>query len=64
MGKPTGFMEFPRQAAPYRPAKERLLDFNEIYTDHDIQRLSTQSDAAWTVVFLFASPKKAAQFTT
>ena len=25
------------------PAKERLLDFNEIYTDHDIQRLSTQS---------------------
>jgi NAD(P)H-dependent glutamate synthase small subunit len=36
-------MEFPRQAAPYRPAKERLLDFNEIYTDHDIQRLSTQS---------------------
>ncbi|MAW43810.1 MAG: glutamate synthase subunit beta [Pseudomonadales bacterium] len=43
MGKPTGFMEFPRQAAPYRPAKERLLDFNEIYTDHDIQRLSTQS---------------------
>jgi glutamate synthase (NADPH/NADH) small chain len=43
MGKPTGFMEFPRQAAPYRPAKERLLDFNEIYTNHDIQRLSTQS---------------------
>ena len=43
MGKPTGFMEFPRQAAPYRPAKERLLDFNEIYTDHDIQRFSTQS---------------------
>ena len=43
MGKPTGFMEFPRQAAPYRPAKERLLDFNEIYTNHDVQRLSTQS---------------------
>ena len=36
-------MEFPRQAAPYRPAKERLLDFNEIYTNHDVQRLSTQS---------------------
>ena len=43
MGKPTGFMEFPRQAAPYRPAKERLLDFSEIYTSHDVQRLSTQS---------------------
>ena len=36
-------MEFPRQAAPYRPAKERLLDFSEIYTSHDVQRLSTQS---------------------
>ena len=36
MGKPTGFMEFPRQAAPYRPAKERLLDFSEIYTSHDV----------------------------
>ena len=43
MGKPTGFMDFPRQAAPYRPAKERLLDFSEIYTSHDVQRLSTQS---------------------
>ena len=43
MGKPTGFIEFPRQAAPYRAPAERLLDFNEIYTDHDIQRLSTQS---------------------
>ena len=43
MGKPTGFMEYPRQAAPYRPAKERLLDFNEIYINHDVQRLSTQS---------------------
>ena len=43
MGKPTGFIEFPRNAAPYRLPAERLLDFNEIYTDHDVQRLSTQS---------------------
>ena len=42
MGKPTGFIEFPRNAAPYRPPEERLLDFNEIYTDHDIERLNTQ----------------------
>ena len=42
MGKPTGFIEFPRDAAPYRPPQERLLDFNEIYTDHDVQRLNTQ----------------------
>ena len=43
MGKPTGFIEFPRNAAPYRAPADRLLDFNEIYTDHDVQLLSTQS---------------------
>ena len=42
MGKATGFIEFPRKAAPYRPPEERLLDFNEIYIGHDTQRLSTQ----------------------
>ncbi len=42
MGKVTGFMEFARNAAPYRDATERLLDFKEIYTDHDNERLSTQ----------------------
>ena len=42
MGKATGFIEFPRKAAPYRPPEERLLDFNEIYVGHDTQRLSTQ----------------------
>ena len=42
MGKPTGFIEFTRNAAPYRPPEERLLDFNEIYTDHDVNRLTTQ----------------------
>ncbi len=42
MGKPTGFIEFPRTAAPYRPPQERLLDFNEIYTDHNVERLNTQ----------------------
>lgn len=42
MGKPTGFMEFPRNAAPYRDPAVRLLDFNEIYTEHDVDRLTTQ----------------------
>ncbi|MEM7096642.1 MAG: glutamate synthase subunit beta [Pseudomonadota bacterium] len=42
MGKPTGFMEFPRTAAPYRDAAARLLDYDEIYTDHDVDRLNTQ----------------------
>jgi len=42
MGKPTGFMEFPRNAAQYRAPAERLLDFDEIYTEHDAERLTTQ----------------------
>jgi glutamate synthase (NADPH) small chain len=42
MGKPTGFMEFPRNAASYRDAGVRLLDFREIYTEHDPARLQTQ----------------------
>lgn len=42
MGKVTGFMEFDREQAPYRDATERLLDFREIYTDHDDKRLAIQ----------------------
>ncbi len=42
MGKPTGFMEFDRNAAPYRDAAARLLDFNEIYTEHNPARLAIQ----------------------
>ena len=40
MGKATGFIEFPREAAPYRPPEERLLDFNEIYVGHDTQQVA------------------------
>ena len=35
-------MEFQRETAPYRDATARLLDFEEIYTDHDVKRLTTQ----------------------
>ncbi len=42
MGKPTGFKEFERRAEPYRAPAERLLDYKEIYTEHDDQHLSTQ----------------------
>ncbi|MCE2407531.1 MAG: glutamate synthase subunit beta [Pseudomonadales bacterium] len=43
MGKTTGFMEFERNAAPYRPSLERIADFREIYTPHDEARLTAQS---------------------
>jgi glutamate synthase (NADPH) small chain len=42
MGKPTGFMEIARNAAPYRAPQQRLLDFKEIYTGHDVPRLTDQ----------------------
>ncbi len=42
MGKPTGFKEFERKTEPYRDAMERLLDFKEIYTEHQEDHLTTQ----------------------
>ncbi len=42
MGKPTGFIEYERKPAPYRDAARRLLDFEEIYTGHDVTRLTEQ----------------------
>ena len=43
MGKPTGFKEFQRSVEPYRPPKERILDFKEIYTPHEDEGLETQA---------------------
>lgn len=42
MGKPTGFKEFDRKTEPYREPMERLVDYKEIYTNHDDKHLSTQ----------------------
>ena len=42
MGKPTGFREFDREVAPYRDAATRIVDFDEIYTGHNVARLTTQ----------------------
>ena len=42
MGKVTGFIEIKREAAPYRAPQERLLDYSEIYTGHNVQRLKSQ----------------------
>ncbi len=42
MGKPTGFKEFTRKVEPYRAADQRLLDFKEIYTEHQDEGLQTQ----------------------
>ncbi|MCZ6460182.1 MAG: glutamate synthase subunit beta, partial [Gammaproteobacteria bacterium] len=42
MGKVTGFMEFERKAEPYREVNARLLDFQEIYTPHNADKLAAQ----------------------
>jgi len=42
MGKPTGFMEYPRQTVPYREADARVNDYHEVYTDHDTEQLKRQ----------------------
>ena len=43
MGKVTGFKDHPRLAAPYRNALDRIADFDEIYTEHNGERLVTQA---------------------
>ena len=42
MGKPTGFKEFEREVEPYRASSERLLDFKELYTEHNEPLLTAQ----------------------
>ena len=42
MGKPTGFKEYQRQAAPYREPLVRITDFAEIFTDPGEDHLRTQ----------------------
>jgi len=42
MGKPTGFMEYPRKSVPYRDARKRIRDFDEIYTGPSLDHLRIQ----------------------
>jgi glutamate synthase (NADPH/NADH) small chain len=42
MGKPTGFMEYPRKTVAYRDATERQGDYKEIYTAPAENRLRRQ----------------------
>ena len=42
MGKPTGFMEFEREAVPYRDPLERLNDYDEINSTPEEGHLQTQ----------------------
>ena len=43
MGRHTGFKEFEREVEPYRDPESRVLDFEELYTPHDVTHLQDQS---------------------
>ena len=42
MGKPTGFLEFPRKGPSYRPVPVRLRDWHEVYEPQDDQAVAEQ----------------------
>ena len=42
MGKATGFKEFTRKTVPYRNAKKRIRDFDEIFTEPTEEKLKEQ----------------------
>ena len=42
MGKLTGFIEYPRNPVPHRDPAERLDSFDEVYTEHDPERVRIQ----------------------
>ena len=42
MGKPSGFIEYPRETASRRPVTERVNDWFEIYRDFPEEKLRTQ----------------------
>ncbi len=43
MGKPTGFKEFARDPQPYRDVGTRLLDYKELFTEVNEDKLRTQA---------------------
>ncbi len=42
MGKPTGFVEFPRELPGRRPVEKRIEDWNEVYLPFSDDKLQTQ----------------------
>ncbi len=42
MGKPTGFIEFPRELPDRRPASQRISDFLEVYQPFPAEKLRNQ----------------------
>ena len=62
MGKPTGFMEIPRESPGRRPVAERVHDYLEVYNPFPIEKLRTRGRAAWTAASRSAT--RAARWAT
>ncbi|MEQ8820024.1 MAG: glutamate synthase subunit beta [Sumerlaeia bacterium] len=43
MGKPTGFLEQPREEPPYRPVEERVNDWRDVYADVPVETVRKQA---------------------
>lgn len=43
MGKPTGFLEFPRELPPLRPPQDRINDYKELYIEFPEERTKDQA---------------------
>jgi glutamate synthase (NADPH/NADH) small chain len=43
MGKVTGFLEYPREETPLRPAGERIADWHEVQADPPLERVKLQA---------------------
>ena len=56
MGKPTGFKEYPRKTIPYRDAKLRIVDYDEIYTTPTEKEPRHRARAVWIAVCPFVNP--------
>ena len=48
MGKPTGFMEIPRETPTRRPIPERVHDYLEVYNPFPEEKLRPRARGAWT----------------
>ena len=55
MGKPTGFLEYPRETGPELPPQQRLQNFNEFHLPLSPADQAGRPPAAWTAACPFAS---------
>ena len=62
MGKPTGFMEIPRETPTRRPVPERLHDFFEVYNPFSEEKLVCRLPAVCPRMHRLAFPGGVAEW--